>query len=188
MSTKLRNRRLVIAAALFIAGIASVDTTYAQTAFSREITLPDVVVSTIPTTTIEPGLLDLGSLKSVNANVMALVSFQTKQVEIAKSPTGAQQVAADLIAMDYPSWNNSSQISCLNQLWTKESHWNFKAHNYRSGAHGIAQALPAVKMEMIANDWRTNPVTQIRWGLTYIERRYDTPCAALRFHNRRHHY
>ena len=56
MSTKLRNRRLVIAAALFIAGIASVDTTYAQTAFSREITLPDVVVSTIPTTTIEPGL------------------------------------------------------------------------------------------------------------------------------------
>ena len=119
---------------------------------------------------------------------MALVSFQTKQVEIAKSPAGAQQVAADLIAMDYPSWNNSSQISCLNQLWTKESHWNFKAHNYRSGAHGIAQALPAVKMEMIANDWRTNPVTQIRWGLTYIERRYDTPCAALRFHNRRHHY
>ncbi len=189
MNSKLRNRRLVIAAALFIAGIASVDTTYAQTAFSREITLPDVVTTTLPTTSIEPGLLDLGGLKSVNANVMALVSFQTKQVDLARTPIGAQEVAKDLIAMEYPAnWNTSTQFSCLTQLWNKESHWNFKAHNYRSGAHGIAQALPAIKMESVGTDWRTNPVTQIKWGLTYIEKRYDTPCAALRFHNRRHHY
>jgi hypothetical protein len=27
-------------------------------------------------------------------------------------------------------------------------------------------------------DYRTNPVTQIRWGLGYIKDRYGTPCGA----------
>ena len=34
-------------------------------------------------------------------------------------------------------------------------------------------------MSVIALDWRTNPVTQIRWGLHYIDLRYSTPCKAL---------
>ena len=118
---------------------------------------------------------------------MALVSLQAKQVEFAKTPAGARSVAVSLIAANYSTWN-SSQISCLDQLWNNESHWNFKAHNYRSGAHGIPQALPAVKMESIALDWRTNPVTQIRWGLKYISARYGSPCAALRKQHRSHGY
>jgi membrane-bound lytic murein transglycosylase MltF len=71
---------------------------------------------------------------------------------------------------------------------TKESHWNYKAHNTRSGAHGIAQALPASKMNVVSTDWRTNPVTQIRWGLRYISIRYETPCKALAKHNRSRFY
>ena len=27
-------------------------------------------------------------------------------------------------------------------------------------------------------DWATNPVTQIRWGLGYIQDRYGRPCGA----------
>ncbi len=27
-------------------------------------------------------------------------------------------------------------------------------------------------------DWRTNPRTQITWGLTYIAASYGTPCSA----------
>jgi len=73
-------------------------------------------------------------------------------------------------------------------LWTRESHWNYQAHNYRSGAHGIPQALPASKMDLIADDWRTNPVTQIRWGLRYIESRYDTPCGAWSKFKRSRYY
>ena len=30
----------------------------------------------------------------------------------------------------------------------------------------------------MGEDWRTNPLTQIRWGLQYIESTYGTPCAA----------
>ena len=183
-----RKPGLVLATVLTVAFLATVDTSFAQTSLSREVTLPDLPTQNIPTSTsLEPGLLDLGGVASVDAHVMALVSLQAKQVELAKSPTGAQTVAADLVAANYSEWN-SSQISCLDQLWNNESHWNFQAHNYHSGAHGIAQALPADKMEVVGLDWRTNPVTQIRWGLRYIKIRYGTPCAALRKQHRSHGY
>jgi hypothetical protein len=72
----------------------------------------------------------------------------------------------------------SEQYACLDRLWTKESNWNPHAENPSSGAYGIPQALPGSKMGTVAADWRTNPATQITWGLDYIEGRYGTPCAA----------
>ena len=71
-----------------------------------------------------------------------------------------------------------SQFGCLDNLWTRESHWNPLAHNRSSGAHGIPQSLPGSKMASAGPNWRTNPVTQIRWGLGYIQGRYGTPCGA----------
>ncbi|BCJ72360.1 hypothetical protein CS0771_19040 [Catellatospora sp. IY07-71] len=71
-----------------------------------------------------------------------------------------------------------TQMACLNKLWTRESGWNHKAENKSSGAYGIPQALPGDKMASIADDWRTNPVTQIKWGLGYIKNRHKTPCGA----------
>jgi hypothetical protein len=70
------------------------------------------------------------------------------------------------------------QMPCLDKLFTKESGWNPKARNKSSGAFGIPQALPGNKMATEGADWETNPVTQIKWGLTYIKNRYKTPCAA----------
>jgi hypothetical protein len=107
---------------------------------------------------------------------MAQVAEISQQVEAAREMDGAKKVAKSIMAEEF-SWGDD-QYACLNKLWSKESHWNYKAHNYRSGAHGIAQALPAVKMEVISDDWRTNPVTQIRWGLRYIDLRYEDPCTA----------
>jgi len=117
---------------------------------------------------------------------MALVADISQQVEAAREMTGAKKVAKSIMNAEY-EWGDD-QFSCLNRLWTKESHWNYKAHNYRSGAHGIAQALPAVKMEIISDDWRTNPVTQIRWGLRYIDIRYETPCDAWAKFKRSRYY
>jgi len=82
-------------------------------------------------------------------------------------------------------WSNE-QFSCLERLWTRESDWRVSAHN-SSGAYGIPQALPGSKMAMMGADWRTNPVTQIRWGLYYIAASYGTPCAALE-HSYRYNY
>lgn len=70
------------------------------------------------------------------------------------------------------------QMSCLDNLWSNESGWNERASNPSSGAHGIPQALPGDKMASHGDDWRTNPATQIRWGLSYIDNRYGTPCGA----------
>jgi hypothetical protein len=70
------------------------------------------------------------------------------------------------------------QMPCLDKLFTKESGWNPKARNKSSGAFGIPQALPGSKMATEGADWETNPVTQIKWGLTYIKNLYKTPCAS----------
>ncbi|GAB7005192.1 hypothetical protein JCM18899A_26650 [Nocardioides sp. AN3] len=73
---------------------------------------------------------------------------------------------------------DSSQFGCLDSLWTRESNWNVNATNASSGAHGIPQALPGSKMASAGPDWESNPVTQIKWGLGYIQGRYGSPCSA----------
>lgn len=70
------------------------------------------------------------------------------------------------------------QMSCLDNLWQKESGWNERAENPSSGAYGIPQALPGNKMASHGSDWQTNAATQISWGLDYIKDRYGTPCSA----------
>ncbi|WP_256829373.1 lytic transglycosylase domain-containing protein [Ornithinimicrobium faecis] len=70
------------------------------------------------------------------------------------------------------------QFGCLNSLWNRESGWNTYAQNPSSGAYGIPQSLPASKMASAGADYRTNPATQIRWGLGYIQGRYGSPCGA----------
>jgi hypothetical protein len=123
---------------------------------------------------------------SLFASQMALAAVVSQQVEMARSSVGAKKVAKSIMLTEY-AWG-ADQFNCLNRLWTKESHWNYKARNKRSGAHGIPQALPAVRMESISSDWRTNPVTQIRWGLRYIEARYDSPCGAWAKFKRSRYY
>ena len=76
---------------------------------------------------------------------------------------------------------DDSQWNCLDNLWQGESGWRYTAENPSSGAYGIPQSLPGSKMASVAPDWRTNPVTQIRWGLEYIRSSYGTPCGAWDF-------
>ena len=148
---------------------------------------PQTTRLTLPeSTNIRASVLDLSEgaplyaqfdfAQSLFASEMALVASVTRQVELARTPNGAKYVARQIMLSEY-NWG-SYQFECLNRLWTKESHWNYKAHNYKSGAHGIPQALPANRMDIISTDWRKNPVTQMRWGLRYIEIRYDNPCKA----------
>jgi resuscitation-promoting factor RpfB len=72
----------------------------------------------------------------------------------------------------------SAQFSCLSSLWERESSWQVHAENPSSGAYGIPQALPGSKMSGYGADWRDNAVTQIEWGLSYIDQSYGTPCGA----------
>ncbi len=80
---------------------------------------------------------------------------------------------------DY-GWS-SSEFNCLDQLYISESGWDVNADNPTSSAYGIPQALPGEKMATAGADWRTNPATQIEWGLGYIRDVYGTPCSAMSF-------
>jgi hypothetical protein len=74
-------------------------------------------------------------------------------------------------------WKGDEWSALLN-LWTGESNWRWWAKNSGSGAYGIVQALPADKMASEGADWKTNPATQIKWGLKYIKERYGDPIKA----------
>lgn len=91
------------------------------------------------------------------------------------------------LAQQY-GWSNGNEFACLYDLWTRESGWSEKAKNPSSGAYGIPQSLPADKMSSFGADWRTNPATQIKWGLDYINGRYHSPCAAIVWHNAHNWY
>ena len=184
-----RARRLSISAAAMAFFLFAVEPSYASGTMNASVSIPNTVQAAITASEpiVEdpldpnpgtPTLIELNSVKAVNANEMALVSIASRQIEIARVPDGARAVAKE-IAISKHGWG-SFQFACLNKLWTKESNWRYKARNKSSGAHGIPQALPATKMESIGTDWRTNPVTQISWGLRYIEVRYETPCKAYK--------
>jgi hypothetical protein len=73
------------------------------------------------------------------------------------------------------------EVGCLISLWDKESGWDESAYNSSSGAYGIPQSLPGDKMAANGDDWETNPATQIKWGLNYMNDRYGSPCEAWSF-------
>jgi Transglycosylase SLT domain len=75
----------------------------------------------------------------------------------------------------------AGQFGCFDNIISRESRWNMHATNPSSGAYGLAQALPGSKMASIASDWRTNPATQIIWGVQYMDNRYGSPCEAWGF-------
>ncbi|MFC4499915.1 MULTISPECIES: transglycosylase SLT domain-containing protein [Streptomyces] len=72
----------------------------------------------------------------------------------------------------------ADQFQCFSNIVNHESTWNYQAVNPSSGAYGLVQAYPASKMSSAGADWRTNPATQIKWGLGYMNVRYDSPCGA----------
>ncbi|MEV6016895.1 MULTISPECIES: transglycosylase SLT domain-containing protein [unclassified Streptomyces] len=75
----------------------------------------------------------------------------------------------------------SGQFQCFSNIVNHESSWNYRAVNASSGAYGLFQALPGSKMSSVGSDWQTNPATQIKWGLNYMNSRYGSPCDAWSF-------
>ncbi|MFE3825053.1 transglycosylase SLT domain-containing protein [Streptomyces sp. NPDC059092] len=82
----------------------------------------------------------------------------------------------------------ADQFQCFSNIVNHESTWNYKAQNPSSGAYGLVQALPAGKMSSAGSDWQTNPATQIKWGLGYMNDRYKSPCGAWSFWQANNYY
>jgi hypothetical protein len=93
--------------------------------------------------------------------------------------TSPKSIAKQILKNKYGY--GSDQFSCFDNIIMRESMWDINATNASSGAYGIPQALPGSKMATIASDWRTNPATQITWGIEYMKDRYGSPCGAWGF-------
>ncbi|MER5351096.1 transglycosylase SLT domain-containing protein [Kitasatospora sp. NPDC002551] len=100
---------------------------------------------------------------------------------VSVSPGSVQELAQQIVG-------NDAQFQCFSNIVKRESGWNYTATNKSSGAYGLVQALPGSKMASAGADWRTNPATQIKWGLSYMNSRYGSPCGAWSFWQSHHWY
>ena len=66
-----------------------------------------------------------------------------------------------------------SDFAAVQYIVAKESGGRYTATNPSSGAYGLCQSLPASKMATAGSDYRTNPVTQLRWCNSYAQARYS---------------
>jgi hypothetical protein len=107
------------------------------------------------------------------ASAKASSSSSSFPVQSSYTVAQIQSMAASMVP--------SGQFQCLSNIVDHESSWNYRAVNASSGAYGLFQALPGSKMSSVGSDWQTNPATQIKWGLNYMDSRYGSPCEAWSF-------
>lgn len=81
-----------------------------------------------------------------------------------------------------------SEYAAIDYIVNHESSWNPQAVNPSSGAYGLPQSLPASKLASAGSDWRTNPITQLKWMRNYVNERYGGANGALAFWKRNHWY
>ncbi|MFC5908990.1 lytic transglycosylase domain-containing protein [Streptacidiphilus monticola] len=125
-------------------------------------------------------------IKAANAaKAKAAAEARAQQQAAARAASRATLAKAytkgSVQAMALSIIGSETQYVCFSNIVTRESGWNYTAENAASGAYGLVQALPGSKMASVGADWRTNPATQIKWGLNYMNSRYGSPCGAWSF-------
>ncbi|MET9913761.1 transglycosylase SLT domain-containing protein [Streptomyces sp. NPDC006476] len=112
-----------------------------------------------------------GSSQGGSSNIPVQSSYTTAQIKA---------IAAQIVP--------GGQLQCFSNIVERESGWNYRAVNPSSGAYGLMQALPGSKMSSVGADWQTNPATQIKWGLNYMNSVYGSPCGAWTYWQANHAY
>jgi len=133
-------------------------------------------------------------VKRVSYNILYIdnveVSRELVSEEVIKAPV-ERVVAVGAKKSIPPEWEtcaswarqagvSEADLSAALDLIYHESGCRVDAAN-ASGAYGIPQALPGSKMASIAADWETNPVTQIKWMIGYVNGRYGGWSQALNY-------
>lgn len=124
----------------------------------------------------------LEPFKGLRASLKGAACLVAAAIGIAMSMPMAVAPAAQMMPIkDYAKakTSNAKQWVCLAKLWGKESAWNYLADNPHSTAFGIPQILGLTTK---------NPYKQVDLGIKYIKHRYNTPCKAWVFHQRKGYY
>jgi uncharacterized protein YabE (DUF348 family) len=106
---------------------------------------------------------------------------------VTKEPVPATVVVgakSNLPIGSHEDWMRAAGISpsdfgYVEYIISHESGWGYLKSNYTgSGAYGLCQALPGSKMASAGSDWKTNPITQLKWCDSYAQSRYGSWKAA----------
>lgn len=92
-------------------------------------------------------------------------------------PTVAQAKAYARGAAAQRGWTGD-EWNYIEQIWQRESSWQWSADNASSTAYGIPQLLPGWSM---GYGWLDDGAVQIDAGLKYIAQRYGNPTKAWNF-------
>ncbi|MFC7863832.1 transglycosylase SLT domain-containing protein [Streptomyces murinus] len=124
------------------------------------------------------------------ALTVAAVAAATAGMALSAAPAqaAAPASASSAQAIAHKMIPDAAQFHAFSQIVQHESGWNPSATNASSGAYGLVQALPGSKMASAGADWKTNPATQIKWGLDYMNSRYGSPAKAWSFWQTNHWY
>jgi hypothetical protein len=116
------------------------------------------------------------------ALTVAAVAAATAGMALTAAPAQAAPASASSAqAIAHKMIPDAAQFNAFSKIVERESGWNPSATNSSSGAYGLVQALPGSKMASAGSDWKTNPATQIKWGLDYMNSRYGSPAEAWGF-------
>ena len=115
-------------------------------------------------------------MKKIIITLFVIILFLPSIEAKTYSKKECKQYAQSLVIQKY-HWS-LKDYNNLVKLWDRESHWNAKSYNKRTGSCGIPQATPCSKMKKYGKDYKTNCKVQIKWGLKYIKKRYKTPTKA----------
>jgi hypothetical protein len=130
------------------------------------------------------GVDDVGSGNSASdaGNEISDLSIECEVNDAATVGLTADRLQSCIDAKEYAASKLSAEeFGCLEKMWNRESSWSAWAVNESSGTYGIPQIHPAVHGYPVdIGDWEG----QVDWGLAYIERNHDTPCAAWEFWQR----
>lgn len=102
--------------------------------------------------------------------------------KVQKHATWAQKKSNKALAKKYAQagWGwSGKEWQCLDAIFLKESRYDHLADNKNSSAFGIGQRLTETSKD---------PGVQLLKTYRYIKHRYETPCRAYRFHERRNYY
>ncbi len=128
------------------------------------------------------------ALVAASAAGLVFAAAPAQAATPAVAPAAAPAAAGSAQAIAKQMIPDPAQYNAFSQIVSRESGWNHTATNASSGAYGLVQALPGSKMASAGSDWQTNPATQIKWGLDYMNSRYGSPVGAWNFWQQHHWY
>jgi len=121
---------------------------------------------------IDKKKINIKNLLGISLSIVILTLSTTIEAKAA-TQTDLLKLYAHSRLLDY------KEFQCFNKLITKESQWSYLARN---GSHyGLGQ--------MRSKHYRDlDPFRQIDASIKYITIRYQTPCKAWAFHQKRNFY